>query len=59
MHGVWDLPTGKMLAQWSFEVAPEEKESAFTTLRRAFAISPDGKLLAEAGSGLVRLYRLP
>lgn len=56
-HGIWDFATNKMTAKWSPEVDATNPTALGNAL--GFAISPDGRLLAEAGSASVRFYRLP
>ena len=56
---VWDFGTGKELAAWY----PDKQEyrisggKPFSSLFR-FTISPDGRFLAEGGSGVVRIFRI-
>jgi len=58
LRGIWELKSGKMLATWSPDPdgsAPDIQPIA----RRGFAISSDGRILAESGDDSVLLYRLP
>lgn len=58
---VWDFATGQQLASWRPEweaytslIKPEKR----ITEPFRFALSPDGKYVAEGGSGIIRLYRI-
>lgn len=58
---IWDFGTGKELASWTPE--SETYANVFTPTQKVtepfrFAISPDGRYVAEGGSGVVRLYAI-
>jgi hypothetical protein len=54
---VWDFGTGKEIASWK----PRYQDDVSRPARKEpyrFAISPDGRMVAEGGSGLLTLYRI-
>ncbi|MGD0867961.1 MAG: hypothetical protein ABSB88_00295 [Bryobacteraceae bacterium] len=56
-YAIWDFKSRKIIAEWSPELG--KTMGAELGAQLGLAISPDGRLLAEAGSDSVRLYRLP
>jgi hypothetical protein len=54
---VWDFGTGKELASWKPRYQDDVAPPAIKEPCR-FAISPDGNMVAEAGAGVLTLYRI-
>lgn len=55
---VWEFETDQVLASW-FPESEDRKPIPTPIPIFPAAISPDGRLMADAGPGTVRLYRLP
>jgi WD40 repeat protein len=64
-RSVWDVQNGRRLAHWPVRiqrVLPKDSwpaEYLHSRVVYPFAISPDGTTIAEGGSGVITLYRLP
>jgi hypothetical protein len=54
---VWDFGVGKELASWKPRYQDDVAHPAIREPYR-FAISPDGKMVAEGGGGVLTLYRI-
>lgn len=64
-RSVWDVQNGRRLAHWAIrtqKVLPKDSwpaEYLHSRVVYPLAISPDGTTIAEGGSGVITLYRLP
>lgn len=64
-RSVWDVRDGRLLARWPVrtqKVLPKPSwpaEFLNSTAVYPYAISPDGMTIAEGGSGLLTVYKLP
>jgi hypothetical protein len=64
-RSVWDVQNRRRLAHWPVRiqrVLPKDSwpaEYLHSRVTYPFAISPDGTTIAEGGSGVITLYRLP